>query len=40
MLTAIIDWSDVSAFLARLDDARATNDRTEAMRLLEAARAH
>lgn len=36
---AVIDWSDVSAFLARLDDARATNDRSEAMRLLEAARA-
>jgi DNA-binding SARP family transcriptional activator len=36
---AIIDWSDVSAFLARLDDARAGNDRSEAMRLLEAARA-
>jgi hypothetical protein len=36
---AVIDWSDASAFLARLDDARATNDRGEAMRLLEAARA-
>ncbi|HEX9767159.1 MAG TPA: hypothetical protein VGA36_10385 [Nitriliruptorales bacterium] len=36
---AVIDWSDVSAFLARLDDARATTDRAEALRLLEAARA-
>jgi len=35
----LIDWSDVSAFLARLDQARATTDRPEAMRLLEAARA-
>ncbi len=35
---AVIDWSDVSMFLARLDDARATSDRPEAMRLLEAAR--
>jgi two-component SAPR family response regulator len=36
---AVIDWSDVSAFLARLDDARAATDRAEALRLLEAARA-
>jgi len=36
---AVIDWSDVSAFLARLDQARATSDRAEALRLLEAARA-
>lgn len=36
---AVIDWSDVTAFLARLDDARATSDRAEALRLLEAARA-
>ena len=36
---ALIDWSDVSAFLARLDDARATSDRADAIRLLEAARA-
>jgi hypothetical protein len=35
----VIDWSDVSAFLARLDQARATTDRAEQMRLLEAARA-
>jgi hypothetical protein len=35
----LIDWSDVSAFLARLDDARATSNRSEAIRLLEAARA-
>ena len=36
---AVIDWSDVAAFLARLDEARATSDRAEALRLLEAARA-
>jgi len=35
----VIDWSDVAAFLARLDDARATSDRADAVRLLEAARA-
>ena len=35
----IIDWSDVSAFLARLDDARDTSDRAESLRLLEVARA-
>ncbi|HEY6015129.1 MAG TPA: BTAD domain-containing putative transcriptional regulator, partial [Candidatus Limnocylindrales bacterium] len=35
----VIDWSDVSAFLSRLDQARATSDREEARRLLEAARA-
>jgi len=35
---AVIDWSDVSVFLARLDQARATRDRGEALRLLEAAR--
>jgi DNA-binding SARP family transcriptional activator len=34
----VIDWSDVSAFLARLDQARATSDRAEALQLLEAAR--
>jgi DNA-binding SARP family transcriptional activator len=34
----VIDWSDVSAFLARLDQARATSDRADARRLLEAAR--
>jgi DNA-binding SARP family transcriptional activator len=34
----VIDWSDVSAFLARLDDARAATDRAEALRLLESAR--
>ena len=36
---AVIDWSDASTFLARLDQARATTDRGEALRLLEAARA-
>lgn len=36
---AVIDWSDVSAFLARLDRARATSDGAEARRVLEAARA-
>jgi len=35
----LIDWSDVSAFLGRLDEARASTDRRETMRLLEAARA-
>jgi DNA-binding SARP family transcriptional activator len=35
---ALIDWSDVSAFLARLDEARASTDRAETLRLLEAAR--
>ncbi len=35
----VIDWSDVSAFLARLDEARATGDRAGTLRLLEAARA-
>jgi Response regulator containing CheY-like receiver and SARP domains len=35
----VIDWSDVSAFLARLDQARATGDRAETLRLLESARA-
>lgn len=34
----VIDWSDASVFLARLDQARSTNDRAEALRLLEAAR--
>jgi Response regulator containing CheY-like receiver and SARP domains len=36
---ALIDWSDVSAFLGRLDQARATSERAETLRLLEAARA-
>lgn len=36
---AVVDWSDVGAFLGRLDEARATGDRVEALRLLEAARA-
>jgi DNA-binding SARP family transcriptional activator len=36
---AVVDWSDVGAFLGRLDDARASGDRTETQRLLEAARA-
>jgi len=35
----VIDWSDVSTFLSRLDQARATTDRGEARRLLESARA-
>jgi DNA-binding SARP family transcriptional activator len=35
----LIDWSDVSAFLGRLDEARASSDRPETLRLLEAARA-
>lgn len=36
---ALIDWSDVAAFLAHLDEARASGDRAEARRQLEAARA-
>jgi hypothetical protein len=36
---AVIDWSDVSAFLGRLDEARASSDRAGTLRLLEAARA-
>ena len=36
---AVIEWSDVEAFLGRLDEARATGDRAETLRLLEAARA-
>jgi DNA-binding SARP family transcriptional activator len=35
----LIDWSDASTFLARLEQAHATTDRTEAMRMLEGARA-
>ena len=35
----LIEWSDVSAFLGRLDEARASGDRTEAHRQLEEARA-
>ena len=35
----VIDWSDVTAFLARLGEARETSDRAESLRLLEAARA-
>jgi hypothetical protein len=35
----VIDWSDVTAFLARLDEAREASDRAESLRLLEAARA-
>jgi DNA-binding SARP family transcriptional activator len=35
----VIDWSDVSAFLGWLDQARATSDRAETLRLLEAGRA-
>src|SRR5260221_1908518 len=34
----LIDWSDVSAFLGLLDQARGTSDRAETLRLLEAAR--
>jgi DNA-binding SARP family transcriptional activator len=36
---ALIDWSDVSAFLADLDEARASTNRVDALRRLEAARA-
>ena len=36
---ALIDWSDVSAFLGHLDEARASPDRTDTLRRLEAARA-
>jgi hypothetical protein len=36
---AIVDWSDVAAFLARLDQARAAADRAENLRLLEEAHA-
>jgi two-component SAPR family response regulator len=36
---ALIDWSDVSAFLGRLDEVRAASDRHEGLRILEAARA-
>lgn len=35
---AIVDWSDVGLFLARLDQARLATDRTERLRLLEEAR--
>jgi hypothetical protein len=35
---AVIDWSDVAAFLARLDQARAASGGPENLRLLEAAR--
>ena len=35
----VVDWSDVSAFLARLEQARAATDRGETLRLLELARA-
>jgi DNA-binding SARP family transcriptional activator len=35
---SLIDWSDVGAFLARLDEARGSSDRAEALRLLEQAR--
>ena len=34
----VVDWSDVSAYLTRLDQARLTGERAEARRLLEAAR--
>ena len=36
---AIVDWSDVALFLARLDQARVATERTENLRLLEQARA-
>ena len=36
---ALVDWSDVDAFLARLDQARLAAERTENLRLLEEARA-
>jgi hypothetical protein len=36
---AIVDWSDVAAFLARLDQARVAPERSENLRLLEEARA-
>jgi len=36
---AIVDWSDVALFLARLDQARVSTERTETLRLLEEARA-
>jgi two-component SAPR family response regulator len=35
---ALVEWSDVAAFLGRLDEARASGDRIETLRLLEAAR--
>jgi DNA-binding SARP family transcriptional activator len=34
----LVDWSDVAAFLAHLDEARASTDRSETVRRLEAAR--
>lgn len=36
---ALVEWSDVGAFLGRLDEVRATSDRKDTLRLLEAARA-
>jgi len=36
---AIVDWSDVALFLARLDQARVSTERTETVRLLEEAHA-
>ena len=36
---AMVDWSDVAVFLARLDQARVATERTENLRLLEQARA-
>lgn len=36
---SVVDWSDVGAFLARLDEARASSDRAETRRLLEEAHA-
>jgi two-component SAPR family response regulator len=36
---SLIDWSDVSAFLAHLDEVRASGNRADALTRLEAARA-
>jgi len=36
---AVVDWSDVAAFLARLDQARLAREPAESLRLLEEARA-
>jgi len=36
---ALVDWSDMSAFLGHLDEARASGDRAEIVHHLEAARA-
>jgi hypothetical protein len=36
---AVVDWSDVAVFLARLDQARVSTERADRLRLLEEARA-